>query len=162
MGAREVPVHAMDALARLMFLETPDTASLQISMPPSCNSRELFLLLLDLAIRGLLLLFAGSESGASGARDRIAVHDITGEQFATLARKMRAAGVLFRRTAVDDPSACAATTNLGAIMTGPADLPLERYRLEARTHGRVYVMWFTAVHNVRPGDMTCGGPLERR
>lgn len=160
MEEEETTVHAADSLAKLIFVNTPDTASMQISLPSLETVRELFFLLLDLFIRGLLLLFAGRRE--ADGQEGIAVHDITSQQFDTLAAKMRVAGIDCRRTAVEDTSIERAATNIEELMRAPPNLPLERYRLVARTRGYVYTMWFTIIHNVRPGDMTCASSIHHR
>lgn len=160
MEEEETTVHAADSLAKLIFITAPDTTSMQISLPSLETVRELFFLLLDLFIRGLLLLFAGTRE--SDGQEGIAVHDITSQQFETLAAKMRVAGIECRRTAVEDPSVDRATTNIEELMRAPPNMPLERYRLIARTRGYVYTMWFNIIHNVKPGDMTCVGSFHHR
>lgn len=149
-------VHAADSLAKLIFVDTPAEASMQISLPSLRTVKELFFLLLDLFIRGLLLLFASVSEGG------IAVHAITSRQFETLAAKLRVAGIVCQRTVIDDPRITVAAANVDALMRAPPNLPLERYRLEARTRGRVYTMWFSIVHNLRPGDQRCGESVHPR
>lgn len=157
----ETTVRAADSLAKLIFLDTNDAASVQISLPFLQTSGELFFLLLDLFIRGLLLLFAGERQ--SDGQEGIAVHNITQQQFDTLAAKLRVAGVECKRTVVEATTAVrGASTNIDLLMRSSRNLPLERYRLVARTRGYVYTMWFTIIHNVRPGDRLCAGSFHRR
>lgn len=157
----ETTMHAADSLAELIFLNTPDAASMQITLPSVETSRDLFFLMLDLFIRGMLLLFAGPRE--SDGQEGIAVHDITPRQFDTLAAKMRVAGIVCSRSCVLDPSSVdRASTNIGRLMRAPPDLPLDSYRVEARTRGLVHTMWFSVAHNVPRSDLTCAGHLHTR
>lgn len=140
-------------LARLIFLEARRGDRLHMSLPALGSAKELFFLLLDLFVAGLLLLFAG--------RGGIAVHDITEDQFRTIAEKMRAAGIECARAVAAAPPGHS-STNMAGLLAAPADLPLEDYRFVATTQGRRYTLWFSVVHNVRPSARRCGGGVHER
>ena len=144
--------HPADSLARLIFVETPCSASIELSLPSLGCARDLFFMLLDLFIRGLLLLYGGSDA----ARDGIAVHEITSDQIDTLDSKLRVAGVRCRYT-TGDARGAGAWTNVDELMDAEPGLPLGSYRLEAQARGRLHTMWFELEHNVRPGSRSCAG-----
>ena len=149
----ETTMHAADSLARVIFMEAHPPASVHLSMPCLRCSKQLFFLLLDLFIRGLAMLF--SDSGGGG----IAVHEITAEQFDTLAAKLGVAGIECRRCSAEDPSVRAASTNIDELIDADDDLPLESYRLRIDTRGFSHSLWFRIVHNV--GPQACDGGVIR-
>ena len=149
-------MHAADSLARVIFVEASPDSSIEISLPSVRCAKELFFLLLDLFIRGLLMLFSRP------ATNGVAVHDITAEQFDTLSSKLRVAGIECSRSAVEDPRIEKAGTNIDDLIGAEDDLPLEEYRLRADTRGFSYTMWFKIVHNFRPGEYAFYGDVFGR
>lgn len=141
-----------EQVARMIFLESTQDCSIQMCLPGVPGARELFFLLFDLFIRGLLLMF-GAENGDSTG---IAVHTITEEQFNVIRQKMMVAGVLCNRITVDDPSIEVASTNILQLATMPQNLQLEDYRFEVKTSGVMHRLWFSLYHHVMPIDRICG------
>lgn len=160
MDEEETTIHAADSLARMIFVEAHPSTSMQISLPSLQCVKELFFLLLDLFIRGLLMLYA--KPAESRGQQGIAVHDITAEQFETLSSKLLVAGIQCRRSVVEDPSVKKAETNIDDLLCAENNLPLEEYRLRVTTRGVSYTMWFKIVHNVRPGELNCYGNVMFR
>ncbi len=150
----------VESLARILFLDMPADMTVQISLPNIDTSKQLFFLLLDLFIKGLVMLFSRPVPGG-GPVQCICVHEITEQQFERIAKCMAVAGIECKRTRTADPDVKAASVNIEDLKRLPDDLPLESYRIEARTRGHIHHVWFRIVHNVKPWNESCGGMIAR-
>jgi hypothetical protein len=146
----------VETLARILFLDMPADMTVQISLANIDTSKQLFFLLLDLFLKGLVMLFS-RPSPVGDPVHSICVHEITELQFERIAKCMAVAGIDCRRTITVDPEVKSASVNIENLKRFPEDLSLEKYRVEARTRGHVHHVWFRIVHNVKRWNETCGG-----
>lgn len=148
-----------DSLAKLIFVEAPRDATLHLTLPCLSDTKQLFFLLLDLMIRGLLLMFA--RPGVDG-REGIAIHTITPEQFEAVAARLAAAGILCHKEAVDTPLDQAASTNMRELVDADDNMPLDGYRLRVVTCGTTYFVWFGISRQISSESKRCQGRIQSR
>jgi len=148
--------YTLDALARVIFLDPPVSgATMQLTLPDRATVKDLFFFLLDLFMRGALIMFCNGG-------DSVAVHEITAAQFDLLAARLRVAGIDCRRSDAENPCPGRASTNLADLRRAASWNPLESYRAQARMGGRVHTLWFAVTHVVAEEDALCSGGVHNR
>ena len=146
-----------DALAYMIFVEAPDNASINLTLPSLNNSKELFFFLLDVFMRGVILLFS-SDGDAS-----VALHTIDQAMFDVLKSKMEIAGV---RCHLDiRPSAQCFVfppINIEDLKRRPDDDPLEKFVLILHRRSDSVHFWFEIMRKIPPGSVNGWGPVSER
>ena len=140
----------IDQLAQIMFLANPDNKRITLSMPSISCSQGLFLFCVDLLMRGLLLTY-----DACGSPVPVPVHEVTGEQFDAVARKMLCAGIAMRKVSEDGLQTSRASVNLGDVMAQPRHLDLPEYKLVVENRGVRHSISFSIVRNVGHTASAC-------
>ena len=131
----------IEGLVNILF--SPNApAVVNICMPQMRCARELFFFCFNLFLCGVLRLHGrGQES--------IAVHTLTEAQFMAVARCMNNAGIdcdLLVEHGVGAGGPPEASMNLADIAAMPPDLPLQDYKLVARSGLARYVLTFKLFH----------------
>lgn len=140
------PPSAMDGLARLMFVDNPRDAPINITLPGVATSMGLFLFCVDLLMRGLLLVHGDRPDRERGA-EPVAVHDLTDGDFSAVARKMACGGITVRRTTVAAPPG-PSQVNMDELLAMPDHLQLPCYVLRVENRGLRHEISFAISHNV--------------
>ncbi|AUF82315.1 hypothetical protein TetV_223 [Tetraselmis virus 1] len=128
-------------LAQILFVDIPDTAKIDLCMPELKTTKELFFVLLDLFIKGLMIM-------CNKTQGSLPLHEITEDQFNRVSNRMRLAGIECKKNYITDSSIKTASVNIPDLHKLPDNLPLHHYVIEAKSLGIHHKIWFNLVHNI--------------
>eukprot|EP00873_Tetraselmis_striata_P044759 jgi/Tetstr1/465023/TSEL_009751.t1 len=157
---REVTPRRAGSLAKLMFGDRTSDVDINLQCFNLRGSRDLFLFLLNLFVKGIVIRFSHAIRSPVDRRG-LFVQDVTAAQFEEIRKRMLAAGIVLMKTTVVDDSVVGVSTDIPAMNATPPPAALEDYRLVVKCRGEVHTIWFALTH-ARSGTVrSCHGRAWR-
>lgn len=151
MNTLNVEMHIND-LADFMFVKNVNDAIIGLQMDGIEDNKDLFYFCLDLFCKGLVLMYGNGNS--------VNVDEISMEQFTSIQKKMKNAGILVHLSVfedIDDNDNSSdsdngdhdkASVNIDHIESLPNTLPINEYMFVLRNGTHVYRVTFDLVHTL--------------